>query len=504
MIIMKTSDNYRLDSIVRQLDPDPIGRCLQQQKRTQNILFTSILEKNTCFLQDHKGEPYNFGANFHGYGKSLVKGMNLRFKNTETETKIDFRLNDPFVEKFKVLCQAAEALDIQEKQELLKQFGFTNKDHTLTITNSNNTQSIVEITGVGRLNIFHCAKELSFSTTNYLKHGNIEIFLNTGTSISDLYRFLSIFGLQSVLELSSEEDIKRLKTALIYRSHVPREGTIFCKSEQFLLSPISEIRKEIIQTSPIMKEKLSDEELKKVTPRVIVPGRVRYGDSRLGDSIKTQKVSSLSAVITESRGCNNDTETEIEFERIASILKLGMLSSSFRSYGGVTGNGLTRGHDAVFLQLNTPSNPDTTTTGYYSSWSKLSIKVSPTVLDRFTYQFKDDYYGVRGKHPYYLNRPTIHKLTQKVLSTPDKYSGHEVMVKERVPPKLITGIEIDGESTKNKLLQFLRKKNLIKKTENGEEVINETPVNQFITVCKSNKPIHSQNRNRHRKLSARL
>ena len=44
-------------------------------------------KKEEVILLDAEGNPYNFGVHVHGYGKEVVKGMNLQFKTYELDGK---------------------------------------------------------------------------------------------------------------------------------------------------------------------------------------------------------------------------------------------------------------------------------------------------------------------------------------------------------------------------------------------------------------------------------
>ena len=60
-----------------------------------------MINKHCCILRDHKGNEFNFGANFHGFGKGLVKGMNIRFIKSDKKIELRFELNHVFQE---MLC----------------------------------------------------------------------------------------------------------------------------------------------------------------------------------------------------------------------------------------------------------------------------------------------------------------------------------------------------------------------------------------------------------------
>lgn len=128
--------------------------------------------------------------------------------------------------------------------------------------------------------------------------------------------------------------------------------------------------------------------------------------------------------------------------------------------------------------------------------------ISLDALDTGTYQYFDDDFGTRiydsspnnwWSDDTYAKRPSVLELTEKLQTTPApasqdwdwwRYSGHEIMLKERVDPSLFQGLMVDAEATRIELLNYLRNHHLVQKNALGQETILGKPVDEFIRVGK--------------------
>lgn len=169
----------------------------------------------------------------------------------------------------------------------------------------------------------------------------------------------------------------------------PRKAYQFERAEVFCRLPVEDLKKEIVNRVPQMKE-VFERYLKEMgmiqtlsgRERCVVPISKDLGEFYLLHSI------------------NEDGEGV--HERIENILSLGPLSQELRLYGGVYSRGLggydpqSGADDSVFVQLLKKNN---SLEGYYYS-SKVRLVINKKVLDTVTYQYNGDQWGARVKKAY--------------------------------------------------------------------------------------------------------
>jgi hypothetical protein len=301
---------------------------------------------------------------------------------------------------------------------------------------------------------------------------------------------LSFVNLDNTLRESSEEDIQRIKVGQLFRTFFPKDATPLERSEKYFSLSVEELKQEMISKVPEMKD-IIDEYLPKMEGREILPGRIRYSMPGLADTARELGAKGLTAALT---GVYTDKEL---FDRVASIIKMGMLSTEMRYSNGIKAVGMssttdfyTGGADSVFTQLLTEERMDPSEL-YYQSHVRLLFSLD--LLETGTYQYHYDSYGTRKTSNSYAPYPTrpgildfIQEENRPAASNPygwsyNPYGGNEVMIKERIPPSFIEGILVHTPQQKIDLISYLTARNLIQ----GQDIectILGKPVDQFIRV----------------------
>jgi hypothetical protein len=462
-------------------------------------------------LLSNQEEEYDFGAHFHGLGKGLVKGANISFR------KIVVDGNEMIECQFKI-----NHVHRKQMQETLK---------TLTKLQDKETKEILQFTGSHAQSI-HLEKpsqnvsswffEEDFSQSKYTIHieglgsvaigaedalpnlyDKITIHMARDKTLYDLHELMALTQLDEALCLSSADDIERLKIGHLFRIFFPREATPFERTEEFFSLSTKELKTAIIQKAPEMEKFLADH-LDRMSPTEILPGKVRYQVDGLADEIYKLGGRALTAAIT-----GHYLNDEVLYEKVASMLRMGLICQEQKdSYqldsSGLGGSYFTGGADAVYTQMVTDqlikTDPTLDSLQYQSH---VRLLISLEALNAGTYQYFYDDYGTRIYSPSsenyfwddekYAERPSIFELTKKLQETPSSpnpwgaswiYSGHEIMLKERIAPSLFQGLMVDAEETRIELLNYLKKRQLIELNKNGQETILGKPADEFIRVGK--------------------
>ncbi|MDX8430234.1 MAG: hypothetical protein SNF33_00255 (plasmid) [Candidatus Algichlamydia australiensis] len=436
------------------------------------------VDQQRCILIDHEGKEHDFGSNFHGFGKGIVKGMNLRFKKREDYLELDFKVNHVFRKKLDKKMNSLALLSKNKQRKYLARHKFSNE--SFAIYGAKKPVFMLDLDGVGSIQV-----GLPKGHRKYITDNIVKVRLEKGKKFQDLKQLLSLLDIQDVLAKSSYEDIKRMKIGKIFRHYCPKKATLLERKKRFFSLPLPKLQEEIKKIAPNMEGKLTDKELAKLTPREILPGRIQYGFNDLGDFCQTQGILNLSSIQTKA---NNPEEA---FSGVASVLKMGLFSSEMRSYGEIAKKGLEANHDSVFFQANRRGGKNLTLDGGYSSFGNINILVSHKALDMAAYQFYEDEFGTRYVAPrsnsgIYLDRPSIYSWVYSLVSRPLGYEEHEVMIKDRVGPEFIIGIETKTKKIKDGLVDYLRNCEMIQRDELGRETIHGKFVDEFIKIAKNN------------------
>lgn len=450
-------------------------------------------------LVDAQGKEYKFGQHEHGYGQGTVKGMNLQFRTRVVDGKeikeLDFKVNHVFRDRLETLIKGLNDFTPDEMREFLvlthshakgiklEQVPFTLSTETgYTI----GTGHKISLEGLGSITVGDSAQFPNL-------FDRVKVEMDGDKSIYECHELLSFFNLDDALRVSSADDIERIKIGQLFRVLHPKEATVFERTEEFFNLSISQLKEEIIKQAPDMQEQLK-ELLPKMELTEILPGRMRYSIPSLSEMVYKEGARSLVSTIT---GTQTDEES---FDRLSAILKMGMISSEMRYSNGMMVGGLspgadfyTGGADSTYTQLLTEKNfKEGLELDYNLYWGDIRVLFSLDALNSGTYQYHGDGFGSRryngfdfrgfeDMQSHYRNRPNIVDFARDEQQWGFQ-GGNEVMIKERIPPSMITGVVVPDEGFRNNLLGRLRQLNLVAVGQGGEESILGIPINSFIHV----------------------
>lgn len=483
-------------------------------------LKKKIEEKNVCL------EDFEFGAHFHELGKELVNHQNLSFqikKQAGQELiELDFKINHPFREELFSTIKHLQRLDPKTVQEILSlmQAHATKievKDHESMPLGKKEKGEAIELSleGIGSI--------LLGTSDEFLNmYERVLVRIDAKKSLYDLHELLSFANCQKTLFVSSKEDIERLKLAHLFHNFFPKSATPFERTKEFFFLPLEQLKEKMIALEPDLKNILSayDPHLEK---EEIFPGKINYRIKGLASLLKEKGASFLTSAIT---GGNLDTE---KYERIASMLKLGIISSEMKAKASLGCKGLgyevdfkTGGADRTFWQMITQKDIDEELpfdSLAYNGDHRLIISLD--ALETGSYQYLEDSYGNRvlplTDHwkkmlttfsfwgiENYSDRLGILDFVDRLLNREPStsfydddwpchpYQGHELMLKERIAPKYFEAIVCSDEKSKNELLDYLRNKNLFQIDTQGNEIILGKAIEQFFIVSKNFKEVKTR------------
>jgi len=426
-------------------------------------LSQKVQNQKEVIFTDEQGNEFNFGSHFHGYGKGVVKGMNLCVKRKNGQFELTFNLNKPFRAQLQKTIHPSFYL----LQNLFGAVFGKKKNLNFKTTSNWNGNDDAYVATFKNGSRFYVGKHKAKPT-------QWDRVCVTGKTLNDINQALDEVNLGKVLKKSSSDDIQRLKIAQLFRTFYPKNSTSFEIQKRFYHLPSENLKKEITKIQPKMK-KIFDNYLPNMVPTPILPGRMRYTMPGLAENLRKKGAYGLRATLTGVNSHQQET-----FHRIAMIIKMGMLSTEFRFFNGIQKTGMSSytdfefgSSDSVFTRLITKSSDD-------SNWG-VSLLLPLEALETGTYQYHTDKYGSRHKNGasknFYKVRPGIEEFVEKeAFSSSD---SNEVMIKERAKPFKIL---LSSEQTKQGLVSYLKKHNIITLDQQGHEKINGIDVDQFLLV----------------------
>lgn len=468
---------------------------MQQVKngRRAEHLIDFPIQQSDVILVDAEGKEYNFGQFISNYGKGLVKGMNLQFRAALIDGKnvreLDFKVNHVFRTKIQAIVDGLKSFDQDELSEFLR----LTQSHAKGIKiekvdfdiSSESHKSVgqaykVSLTGLGYI-LLGADRSV---TTMYDK---VRVVIEEDKSLYELHEMLSFLNLDEALHQSNSQEIERLKIGQLYRIFFPGDATLFERTDDFFTLSIHDLKGMMIAKHPEM-ETILEKLLPTMQTEEILPGRLRYTLPSLADGARELGARTLISTITGGWGSAKDS-----INRLVSMMKMGMLSTEMRYRNGINTGGLspiadfhTGGADSVFTQLLTRNNFDKEMgldrLGYFGN---IRILISLEALNQITYQYHKDSFGDRtlAENSYYgsyLKRPSLFDFVfgqQKQWN-----SGNEVMVKDRLDPKYITGVVVSSESMRTQLIEAFRKSGMVSADAEGCETVLGKPLARFIHV----------------------
>lgn len=484
-----TKQNSYIRRMMQQSVHTPaLERFRLRAKKTEDISLLSshplknlstLIDQKKVVLENGEGQKYDFGAHFHGYGKGLVKGMNLTFKKHPVyggeEIECIFKINHAFRKKMKMAIQDLKELTREDILETCLDSNLPFTRIKVDVTQETSGKTKIETSDITFPNIgcfLHIAGFAGFES-------RVHIILDKGRRLEDLHTILSLLDLEDVLKVSTEEDIKRLKLGHLFHTLCPRESFELERNEDFFSLPVAQLQETLFNKAPAMKQ-FVEKFLDKMCLTEILPGRMRYRIQGLAQEAQQVGARALTCVITGAASSD-----QLLYSRIASILKMGMFAPEIRDANHMNTDGLGVNKldyffgsaDSVFTQLlvNTDAQPR----GYQQERVRLIFQLS--LLETGTYQHFLDSFGTRATAEY-ASRPSIFELI-KVAKEQNSVLTNEVMIKERIPPSAIKAILVQDTGTYQSLIQYLRRKNLVQLNDKKQEVILGIPLDKFIRIA---------------------
>ncbi|VHO02615.1 hypothetical protein [Candidatus Rhabdochlamydia sp. T3358] len=474
------------------------GRSARHLLHHNLIDLNGKIDENKVSLSNQEKE-YDFGSHFHGYGKGLVKGANLAFRTVVIDgkelTECEFKVNHVFREKLQETINQLQMLNSSEICDILQLTG----SHAQSLyieehKESNNYDPYKEIyqiivSGLGEIHI-----GASRDYPNLFDR--VVVLMDREKNLFDLYELLSLADLDTAITSSLKEDLDRLKTGHLFRIFFPKEATTFERSEAFFTLPTRELLDKMIEKSPEMRE-IYNKYFHQIQETEILPGRIRYKIKGLSDEIQKSGGCHLTAAVTGAY-----TNQQSLYQRAASMLSMGMLSQEIKAKlqinktGGPGWDYCSGGADSIYTQMLTIKDAvsESFNTNHLDYQSKVRVLISLDALETGTYQHLKNSFGSRlvnhesmlgQPEGTYLNRPNILEFTKTIQQKrfdENNWSGHEIMLKERIDPSYFKGFLVSDEETRNGLLNHLRTCNLVQKDSLNRETIQGHLVQDFIRV----------------------
>ncbi len=461
---------------------------LKKGRAVDHLWEHPLVKRQAATLTDCEGNEYNIGTYAHGYGKQVVKGMNVHLREEDGRTTLEFKVNHVFRDRVEDPISELENISKQDLRDLLQVSSSHIEDISLIKEGIIRKERYfgdlhkIHLKGLGTISIGASREVLTL-------YDKVTIQMEKGKTLYDFHEALAVLNLDDALRKSASEDIERMKMGHLFRIMDPREATPFERSDPFFDLPMEEFKKEIISRSPEMREAF-EKYLPKMELREILPGKMRYAITGLSEELQKKGARGLTALVTGA------WTRQMFYEWTASILKMGMLSSEIRNNYGINVRGgmspgmdcYTGAADSIFTRLVTDKNET-----FHPTRGPIRLLISPKALETGSYQYHHDVFGSRIIDPNnffghaYSDRDNIFEFLQKEQTSFSEVllpENNEVMIKDRIAPELITGIVIRPE-LKNDLLDCLRKHQIVKKDAQGYETILSTRVDAFIHVDKT-------------------
>ncbi len=494
-----------------------LAQRIQRGKAVRSLLSHPLIElqkeiqDKRVVLSDAENKEWDFGSHFHGYGKQLVKGENLILQdkviNEQSVMELTFKVNHVFREEIQTLIEELQGMDKKEMAEILQLLGSPISDikinkESFPLTEEDGLKARcyrITFEGLGSVQIGDSLDNLeslledekTTSLTLPNLHDRVIVRLEATKTLFDLHQLLSMLSLEEGIAVSTPEDQEIHKLRFLFHIFAPREATPFEWKRDFWSLSSEELKATLLEKSPEMKEVL-ETYLPKMEKYEILPGRMRYKIPGLSEAAYAKGARALVSSIT---GAYSSEEL---CDRLASILKMGMISQEMRAFYGINKNGLggegidflTGGADSIFTQMLTEKNcreQAPLNDFYYTRRNGISLLFPLENLGSGTYQYLDDTYGVRRTDGLffgnaYLDRLNILEFTDTLQSSSEVMSGNEIMFKERIFPGAVL---VENESQKEDLLNGLRMRGVVQLDSNNQETILHIPVERFFRVGKT-------------------
>jgi hypothetical protein len=458
------------------------------------------IEAHNVVMVDHEGKEIEFGAHFHGNGKTLVKGENIAFRKKEIDGKevieLDFKINHAYRAQLQAAIDLLRITSQKQMRELLALSGshvtkisvgkanlFGDVTEQLLYFGTPGEAHRIEAEGLGTLLVGAAKDEPNL-------YDRVIVRIDAHRSLFELHELLALINLDQAIQLSSAEDLERLKLGHLFRTFFPREATPFERTEEFFTLPLDALKEKMCALSPEMRDVYATY-FHNMKPEPLLDGRIRYRIEGLAEAAYKEGARALTSAVM-----GGYTDEEL-FARVASMIRTGMLSTELRDTIGMAQSGLgfyadyyTGGADSIFAQMITEKDcRKGTSLEKFAYESKVRLLISLKALETGTYQYHYDGFGTRIYDETgdswlaqllsetYAKRESILEFIRKEQVSNEFIYTHEVMLKERLDPSFFTGVIVPDEETKRQLTHYLNDHGLI---EDGK--ILDCAVDRFIRV----------------------
>lgn len=462
-----------------------------------SVDFAAKIDARRFIMVDVNGQEHDFGSYFHGYGKGLVKGMNLHFRkivhdNGTKEIELSFKINHIVLQRLRDLLYELEQLTGKEQQTFagLHQ----SKSMTYRYLPEKKVSHVVVLEGLGSLMLGH---KFCYSLSNQVK-----VTLPEGATFESFHQFLSIFGLEEALKRSTKGDIERLKIGVLFRTFFPTYAYGLERDESFFTLPLDQLKEKMITMAPAMEQIFGERTVEK---KELLPGYVRYGVP-VDQDLRSLGGRALTTVLTttslNSELVRNDNTKKFELVRdplqklpddeidmILNILKNGLLSQDLRKKHGVgIHSGLNssaaywRGAaQSIFALMVTNEDIDKRKKIDSIHWSdegSVRLFISLKAFNLGSYPSYSCSEGAKHDDTF-INRPNIFEFVKKVSKNPTKFSHHEITLPDLILPEHIMAMATTA-AIKEQIITRARQLNFIQKDQDGKERINGILVDELI------------------------
>ncbi|MCH9812019.1 DUF4433 domain-containing protein, partial [bacterium] len=467
----------------------------------------AITDREVKFVND-RGETINMGAHFSEMGGSLVKGMNLTFVKKERATSLYFTLTH------------SARIRLEERQAEIEAL-FENKTEFLEFLSLNNFSTDIEMKKDGIFDtISFVGKEISIcKDPNALSsYDRVIVKIPSGAKEIDFHQMLSLYELEGALQLSTDEEVQKMKLMHLFHTFCPKKAYFFERTAGCFSRSYAELKDELLPKHPLMTTFLDNVELLEV-----FPGRKHCFVAGLVDHIKQQcfdrqfiarafgvtdmglevvpEISQMSKARQMQSLVNLQGTTTVRSAQsveemgyiISSLMQTGFVSQQQRLIAAVgEENGgraavvePTGSSDSVFVQAthaNMPSsdsyyNDKTIQRGNFQMHPFI-IVFDEAIFGFSTYQYHYNNRGAKSEVPFgfyasvlndekeYPIRSRIMTLFEETYPERDNIvdfikgqffkptSDHEIMLKGFIPTKFIRSIRVKNEEEKQRLLSY--------------------------------------------------
>jgi hypothetical protein len=403
------------------------------------------------------------------------------------------------------------------------------------------TQALtIEFPGIGKVKIGNdkASTLLRNQVQVELEHGQ-----EPGVALQQLHSMMAILGVGPVACTTRPSDEERLKIGLLFHTFFPRQAVDLETQPGTYSGSVTSYKKEVMKRCPEMKEVLKkylEESPELLAQEEIYPGKTSFVIKDMADHLRSKGAVGLMCgvghTITQMEGeSGSDYSKRLNEEypkvcdRIVMMLNGGAQSSRTRFEEGKFISGASSsddfimgGGDSAFSRMMTKGmmeNNDYPKDKFpFSGEIQILWKLEATQAAGCYAHVKDSY-GIRrqpegqknmlinitGTKESYAKRPNLAELAEgleaavqgdytqmkKHHAKAEKGHDNEVMIKDRIPPRMMAGLVVESEEKAEILKEELRKanpENPLVKTDNGIEYLflegaEPVPLNDFIHIA---------------------